>query len=576
MANSKTPNYDAKVKTILENLQPGERTCELTGEKWMMDEEEIGWYKKFNVPPSTVSPVLRLWQNAAFYTCYQWWWNKHFETGEPVLTYVHPGTGLRVLPDKEWFARDFTEVSADVDLALPLFPQLRELQLRIPLNATRNTVEPENAIATVSMGDKDSYFVSSSKSKSCLYNLDCQDAEGCVDCNAGISITDCYRVSYSSRIYRCLFTFQCYDCLDSAFLFDCRNCESCFGASNKRNRKYLWWNEQLSKDEWEKRRKEVDLGTFDGLEALRKEFMEMIEQSVWPENFNVGTTGSIGEYLIECSDCRFSSFGRDGHHNYYCFGIWSGKDNAFSTAIPGEHNYHAWAASSSHCKFSTSLVRCDDCEYSLNCYDCSHCFGCIGLRHKSYHIFNKPYAEEEYWRRVDELKCVMLERGEYGRMLPPMFSFGYFPESGAVFYLGAGLEDWDKVGMSKFSIDAEGAFGALRMEGKTVLRPDEVPNHVDQLDESWAGRAILDTEIKRPFAFLKPEITFYKKHRIAPPRQHFTARIRDLIWASNSGLMEKNTCSNCHKEIYVATNRTFTNRKIYCQSCYVQYLETNS
>ena len=107
-----------------------------------------------------------------------------------------------------------------------------------------------------------------------------------------------------------------------------------------------------------------------------------------------------------------------------------------------------------------------------------------------------------------------------------------------MFYLGAGLEDWDKVGMSKFSIDAEGAFGALRMEGKTVLRTDEVPNHVDQLDESWAGRAILDTEIKRPFAFLKPEITFYKKHRIAPPRQHFTARIRDLIWASNSGLME--------------------------------------
>ncbi|KKW34121.1 MAG: hypothetical protein UY79_C0005G0064, partial [Parcubacteria group bacterium GW2011_GWA2_53_21] len=37
----KTPNYDAKVKSILNATQPGERVCELTGEKWVMDEEEI-------------------------------------------------------------------------------------------------------------------------------------------------------------------------------------------------------------------------------------------------------------------------------------------------------------------------------------------------------------------------------------------------------------------------------------------------------------------------------------------------------------------------------------------------------
>tara|TARA_Y100000031_G_C8210687_1_gene380770 strand:+ start:1384 stop:1509 length:126 start_codon:yes stop_codon:yes gene_type:complete len=39
----KTPNYDVKVKTILDALEPGERTCDLTGEKWVMDEEEISW-----------------------------------------------------------------------------------------------------------------------------------------------------------------------------------------------------------------------------------------------------------------------------------------------------------------------------------------------------------------------------------------------------------------------------------------------------------------------------------------------------------------------------------------------------
>ena len=38
---SKTPKYDAKVKEILDATKPGERTCELSGQKWDMSEEEI-------------------------------------------------------------------------------------------------------------------------------------------------------------------------------------------------------------------------------------------------------------------------------------------------------------------------------------------------------------------------------------------------------------------------------------------------------------------------------------------------------------------------------------------------------
>jgi len=37
----KTPNYNAKVKEILNTLEPGERVCELTGEKWMMNKAKV-------------------------------------------------------------------------------------------------------------------------------------------------------------------------------------------------------------------------------------------------------------------------------------------------------------------------------------------------------------------------------------------------------------------------------------------------------------------------------------------------------------------------------------------------------
>src|SRR3989338_9235185 len=105
---SHTPNYDAKIKAILDNLKPGERVCELTGEKWMMTEEEIGWCRRLNVPPSVHSPRARWMFLTHFGTGYQWWWNKHFDTGEPVLSFHHPASGIRVLTDKEWFARDFS------------------------------------------------------------------------------------------------------------------------------------------------------------------------------------------------------------------------------------------------------------------------------------------------------------------------------------------------------------------------------------------------------------------------------------------------------------------------------------
>ena len=77
---SQTPNYDVKVKTILDTLKPGERVCSMTGEKWMMTEEEIGWYKKFNVPPPKVSPLTRWKHHGAWYVGYQYWYQKHPET----------------------------------------------------------------------------------------------------------------------------------------------------------------------------------------------------------------------------------------------------------------------------------------------------------------------------------------------------------------------------------------------------------------------------------------------------------------------------------------------------------------
>ncbi|MFH1252998.1 MAG: hypothetical protein V1664_01555 [Candidatus Uhrbacteria bacterium] len=575
---SKTPNYDAKVKIILDATQPGERTCEMTGEKWFMDEEEISWFRRFNVPPSPFSRKVRLWHNAAFYTVFQWWWNKNFYTGEPVLTYAHPASGIRVLPDKEWFAKDFSEINLSYSSDRPFFEVFRELQLSVPVDAMRNSKDPGNSIATVSLGDVNSFFVTGCRSKNCFYCLDCLDSEDSLDLSAGNNISEGFNISHSSRLNRCQFIFESYDCLNSSFLFDCRNCEFCFGATNQRNKKYLLFNKQLTKEVWEIEVAKINLGSYQELEKYKTRFIELVKnEAVWPDSFGDQTQNCTGDYLNKCSECTACFYGYNAHDNYYCYGVYDGQGNAFSTAIPGGNNYQMVGSGSSNCKFCPSIMRCDDLEYSWDCNDCEHCFGCVGLFHKKFHIFNRPYSEEEYWQKVDELKCKMLERGEYGRPVPMDFSPSYFPESGLVMYLGAEMGDWDKTGLKKFAASADGAYGESRMVGKAVASIDQIPDDIKDLNPAeWLGRPIADPVTGRPYTLLKPEIEFYIKYNLAAPRKHFVSRIKDLMLMMNTGWIENKQCHGCQKEISVAVNKTFKDKKVFCHDCYLKYLEANN
>ena len=104
-----------------------------------------------------------------------------------------------------------------------------------------------------------------------------------------------------------------------------------------------------------------------------------------------------------------------------------------------------------------------------------------------------------------------------------------------------------------------------------------VPDSIDDLkDEEWLGVPLWDNAWKRRFAFIKPELDYYRRHRLGPPRQHFIHRMQQLIMEANQGLFVDDHCAKCGKNLTVAWNKTFQNRKIYCHSCYLKYLEQNN
>ncbi len=576
---SKTPNFDARVKTILDATIPGERVCALSGRTWNMTAEEVGWYKHFNVPSSKLHPLTRMHVLTGFFVGYQWWNNKSVEDDTTFITPAHPGSGIKVVPDKTWFERDYSSIFRNDD-GRGVFEIMNELVHEIPINGQRNLVPPVNSIATISAGDENSYFMNASRSKNTFFGMNAFDVEDSAEVYQSYGVNNSYNVLHSDRIFNCRWVQESRDCLNSMFLFDCRNCEDCFMATNKRNAKFVFQNEQLSESEYRTRFEKLNVACRSSFESLRDTFLKMVETgAIWPENFNEKADGCTGEYLTKSTNCKECYFHHDCRNQFQSsFSFEGSEGNMSCTGWFGvvDSYYSSVGSKSSNVKYSYTLIQCQDMEYSYHCYNCENCFGCVGLNRKRFCIFNKQYGEEKYWKKLDEIKCRMLDAGEYGEFMPVSWSPTRFMDSGATLFFLAEEQDAKQLSASMYPADSSGACGEDHVLAESLRRADDIPDCINDaaLDE-WIGKPVFDKDVERRFSFLPQEIKFYREKKIAPPSRHFIARVRDLGFRANSGAFIEVTCEKCRKHLTVSKNKIFPNRRIYCREDYLKHLEAN-
>jgi hypothetical protein len=63
--------------------------------------------------------------------------------------------------------------------------------------------------------------------------------------------------------------------------------------------------------------------------------------------------------------------------------------------------------------YSIDCEASSDIWFSRNLSGCTSCFGCTNLRQKKYHFFNEPLGEEEYKKKVEEIRLDPLLVEEY-------------------------------------------------------------------------------------------------------------------------------------------------------------------
>ena len=159
----------------------------------------------------------------------------------------------------------------------------------------------------------------------------------------------------------------------------------------------VWWG-----DEWDA----VEYGRdYDFSRPFFEQYAELLKEAPLPSRSIVNLVNS--DYSMNASDLK---------NCYYVFNAGKSEDCNYGTnvdmckdcvdnlflskcelcheSVMMTNCYKAFF--SSHCDDSQNILFCKDCK------NCSDCFGCVNLHHKKYHIFNKEYSKEEYFKKLKE------------------------------------------------------------------------------------------------------------------------------------------------------------------------------
>lgn len=443
-----------------------------------------------------------------------------------------------------WNPKDYGK---KIDFSRPFFEQYKELLDVIP-HATLHVLgaSMENtAYANSAAYCKDSYLVfSSGYVEKSMYGFVLEEVKDTVD-NLRVRKSElCYEGIDLENCYNCQYLQDCQGCTDSAFLYQCTSCSNCFGSVNLKNKQYVWFNEQLSKEEYERKVSEVDLGNRQVVQKIRTQF-EAHKRTFPKLAFHGSSNETVtGDYLYNCKNALDCYDGFNIEDSRFCNRIFLGIKDAYDCFDNGDRMSLAYEVTHSfaevyNAKFSYGLVGCNNVEYSQVIHGGGNdLFGCFGLKNSSHCILNTAYTQHEYANLRTQLIGHMKETGEYGEFFPASLSpFGY-NETLANLYL-------------PLSQDQATAEGFAWHDQKREVKPQTsvVPEKITDVQDTILQETLTDPDGSFNFKITKQELEFYRSRSIPIPSQSFFSRNRARWQRRNQNRLWSTTCAKCGKKI---------------------------
>ena len=144
-----------------------------------------------------------------------------------------------------------------------------------------------------------------------------RECENCYEC---VNIQKCYQVFYS---------LNCANCSQSSFLYDCLGCDNCIGCRNLRNKSYHIFDQPVSKEAFEEKKKEI-FTSHTSTQKFFQEFLELVKSKAIHKYYigehNENVTGS---YLFDCKNCKNIYFGTNCEEVSNTYRVYNQKDSQY-------------------------------------------------------------------------------------------------------------------------------------------------------------------------------------------------------------------------------------------------------
>ncbi len=525
---SKTPQFDAAMDAYFSRLDLDEnggqwRVCRFSKEEFYVRSEDIEFYKKMRVPLPTLAPLERSRRRMAAAPSYTFFRTRSAASGKTLIAMYPSITPFKIYEHTLWFSDGWDPLAFEkqFDPARPFFEQFRELQLQVPRpNLISDSSNLNSDYTNSSFHLKNSYMTFDSVNAENLYYCEgCMGGKDCMDCWVAEQCDSCYKC-WGGHLYRCVYCFRSYSCMESVFLYDCTNCDHCFMSANLRNKKYYFYNEPLTREAYEEKMRGINLGDWRVFQKYLADFETLQQNAIRKNTYNERAINSMGDWVVNSRDCFQVLFALDSERVCYSQGVANYRDSYDCLfGYGGEQCYEFLAASLAdnnfNIRFSSIIKGSRNLEYSDLCWDCHDCFGCVGLRNRSFCIFNKQYTEEEYWQKVDEIKTAMLAGGEYGEFFPQHLSS--FPYNASLATSYQGYDDLEEA--RSYGYRTEDIPEDMQTTGDAEIIPSSaLPSDIKDTDDAITDKVILDEASHKKFRIIAYELAFYRKHNLPLPR----------------------------------------------------------
>jgi len=549
-------------------------TCSECGLSFQITDTDQEFLRGFDVPPPASCPECRLTRRLTERNSRKLYWRKCDLTGERILSQFHADHPFPVYSPEAWWGDgwDGLTYGQEVDFSRPFFPQFAELRNRVPHQA--------RFVIQGTMVNSD-FVNNAGYSKNCYLIAEADYVEDCLYSNRVYhckDMVDCFNCHQSELCYECLdciechslfFSQDCQNCSDSFFLKSCIGCKDCIGCMNLRQKQYCIFNEQLSKEEYRKRKSELKLSSSGGIGQVRArvaQFFPTLPQRYVQGEHNEHSTGDHisntrnayccmdAKNLEDCRYCQRVSMGVKSSMDYTFWG--DNVERAYQCGACGNNIYNL--------KFSTMCTtNMSDCEYLDSCTGCKNCFGCVGLKRKEYCILNKQYSEREYGALRNKLVAAMKKAGEYGEFFPKsMCSFAY-NESIAMEYFPLPREEAIKRGYPWRDEPNE------KSDVKKVVPAAKLPEMIASVPDEMLDWAVTSELSGRPFRIVKQELAFYRTQNLPIPHLHPEERQSRRTALRPPRRLWRRPCSKCKKEIE-STFAPERKERVLCEECYLK------